>query len=156
MKFNVAKWHSMRVTRHLNQIHYNYTLHQQTLEQFRYLGLTITDNLDGVNVFLKFLVKQLRHLVFLVWLLHIGIQKKLHTKYWFVLRSSMQPYNDTETDKEEKVSRGQQPGAGDGGTVVASTICWTISSGHSWRTAGRSLSTLFYKIHSGTVSPDKD
>ena len=46
MKFNVAKWHSMRVTRHFNQIHYNFTLHQQTLEQVRYLGLTITDNLE--------------------------------------------------------------------------------------------------------------
>ena len=53
MKFNVAKCHSMRVTRYLpsNQIHFNsyYSLHQQTLEQVRsanYLGLTITDNLE--------------------------------------------------------------------------------------------------------------
>ena len=41
----------MRVTRHLpsNQIHCNYTLHQQTLEQVRsakYLELTITDNFE--------------------------------------------------------------------------------------------------------------
>ena len=45
MKFNVAKCHSMRVTRHLpsNQIHFNYSLHQQTLEQVqsaKYLGIT--------------------------------------------------------------------------------------------------------------------
>ena len=35
MKFNVTKCHSMRVTRHLpsNQIQFNYSLHQQTLEQ---------------------------------------------------------------------------------------------------------------------------
>ena len=51
MKFNVAKCHSMRVTRHLpsNQIHFNYSLHQQTLEQVesaKYLGITITDNLE--------------------------------------------------------------------------------------------------------------
>ena len=51
MKFNIAKCHSMRVTRHLpsNQIHFNFSLHQQTLEQVRsakYLGLTITDNLE--------------------------------------------------------------------------------------------------------------
>ena len=51
MKFNVAKCHSMRVTRHLpdKQILFDYTLHQQKLEQVqsaKYLGLTITDNLD--------------------------------------------------------------------------------------------------------------
>ena len=49
MKFNVAKCHSMRVTRHLpsNQIHFNYSLYHQTLEQVesaKYLGITITDN----------------------------------------------------------------------------------------------------------------
>ena len=48
MKFNVAKCHSMRVTQHLpsNQKHFNYSLHQQTLEQVesaKYLGITITD-----------------------------------------------------------------------------------------------------------------
>ena len=52
MKFNVAKCHSVRVTRHLtsNPIRFNYSLHQQTLEQVRpakYLGLTITDNLES-------------------------------------------------------------------------------------------------------------
>ena len=41
----------MRVTLHLprNQIHFNYSQHQQMLEQVRsakYLGLTITDNLE--------------------------------------------------------------------------------------------------------------
>ena len=51
MKFNVAKCHSMRVTRHspLKQIKYSLTLHNQTLEQVtsaKYLGITITDNLD--------------------------------------------------------------------------------------------------------------
>ena len=50
MKFNVAKCHSLRVTRHLpsNQIHFYYSLHQQTLEQVqsaKYIGITITDNL---------------------------------------------------------------------------------------------------------------
>ena len=51
MKFNVAKCHSMRVTRHPpdKHIQFDYTLHQQRLEQVRsakYLGLTITDDLD--------------------------------------------------------------------------------------------------------------
>ena len=56
MKFNVAKCHSMRVTRHLADKHllFDYSLHQQKLEQVqsvKYLGMTIADNLDwGQNV----------------------------------------------------------------------------------------------------------
>ena len=51
IEFNVVKCHSMRVTRHLpdNQIKFGYSLHQQKLEQVRsakFLGITITDNLD--------------------------------------------------------------------------------------------------------------
>ena len=51
MKFNVAKCHSMRVTRHLphTQINFDYSLHQQKLEQVqsaKYLGVTFTNDLD--------------------------------------------------------------------------------------------------------------
>ena len=51
MKFNVAKCHSMRVTRHYShkQIIHDYTLRQQTLEDIqsaKYLGITITENMD--------------------------------------------------------------------------------------------------------------
>ena len=51
MKFNISKCHSIRVTRHLpeNRIQFEYSLHQQKLEQVqsaKYLGITITDNLD--------------------------------------------------------------------------------------------------------------
>ena len=51
MQFNIAKCHFMRVTRHLpeNQIQFEYSLHQQKLEQVqseKYLGITITDNLN--------------------------------------------------------------------------------------------------------------
>ena len=50
MKFNVAKCHSMRVSRHLpdKQIKFEYSLHQQILEQVqsaKYIGITITDDL---------------------------------------------------------------------------------------------------------------
>ena len=57
MKFNVAKCHSMRVTRHYShkQIIHDYTLHQQTLENVqsaKYLGITITENMDwGQHIF---------------------------------------------------------------------------------------------------------
>ena len=51
MKFNVAKCHSMRVTRHQHhkQILFDYSLHNQTLENVqsaKYLGITITDNME--------------------------------------------------------------------------------------------------------------
>ena len=56
MKFNVAKWHPMRVTRHPpdKHIQFDYTLHKQILEQVqsaKYLGITISDDLDwGQNI----------------------------------------------------------------------------------------------------------
>ena len=51
MKFNVAKCHSMRVTRHQHykQIHFYYSLHNKTSENVqwaKYLGITIIDNMD--------------------------------------------------------------------------------------------------------------
>ena len=51
MKFNVAKCLPVKVTRLslLKQIKYSYSFHTQTLEQVtsaKYLGITITDNLD--------------------------------------------------------------------------------------------------------------
>ena len=54
--------------------------------------------------------------------------------------------------------RGQLPGgpAGDGEIPVVSATCWMDLSGHSWRPAGYSPLAFFYKIHSGTVSLDKD
>ena len=51
MKFAVTKCHSMRVTRHLHhkQILFDYSLHNQTLENVqsaKYFGITISDNMD--------------------------------------------------------------------------------------------------------------
>ena len=51
MKFNVAKCHSVRVTKHLphKQIVHGYLLHNQVLENVpsaKYLGVQITDDLD--------------------------------------------------------------------------------------------------------------
>ena len=51
MKFNVAKFHSMRVTQHYShkQIIHDYSLHQQSLENVqsaKYLGIAITENMD--------------------------------------------------------------------------------------------------------------
>ena len=51
MKFNVAKCHSMRMTRHQHhkQILFDYSLHNQTSENIKsakYLGITFTDNME--------------------------------------------------------------------------------------------------------------
>ena len=61
MKFNVAKCHSMRVTRHspLKQIKYNNVLHNQTLEQVtsaKYLGMSGVRLSDGPDIKLFILV----------------------------------------------------------------------------------------------------
>ena len=50
IKYNVAKCHSIRVTRHQHhkQILFDYSLHNQNLENVKsakYLGITITDNM---------------------------------------------------------------------------------------------------------------
>ena len=140
MKFNVAKCHSMRVTRHLpsNQIHFKYSLHQQTLEQVQsanYLGITITDNLE--------------------WELHLGIRRKLHTKHWLALSSSIQLLSGipimTLRQKRWRKCRRQQPG-GSAGDGILDDLEWP-SLEH--RRLKSSL-TFFYKIHSGTVSLHKD
>ena len=90
MKFNVAKCHSMRVTQHHKQILFDYSLHNQTLENVqlaKYLGITITDNMDFGPHVSESVPKQLRLLVSFTrtWLLHLGVLKKLHTKLWFSL-----------------------------------------------------------------------
>ena len=51
MKFNVAKCYSLRVTwhQHHKQILFDYSLHNQTLENVqstKYLGIAISDNID--------------------------------------------------------------------------------------------------------------
>ena len=154
MKFNVAKCHSMRVTRHPpdKHIQFEYTLHQQRLEQVldsppNTLELLSQMTWIGVNTSLKFHLRQLRHWVFFgaIWPLHLGTLRKLHTKHWFVLSSSMQhlfgiPIMKLRLDRWRRY-RGQLPGgpAGDGETPVASATCLTILSGHPWRPAGSSL-----------------
>ena len=137
MKFNVSKCHSMRVTRlHPSRhIDFNYTLHQQTLEQVqsaKYLGLTLSQMiLIGVNTFLKLHARQLRLWVFFgaIWHWHLGILRKLHTKHWFGLNLSMQllfgiPIMKLRLRRWRRC-RGLLPGgpAGDGGTPVASVKC---------------------------------
>ena len=68
MKFSVAKCHSMRVTKHPlpKQIIHDYSLHNQVLETVssaKYLGITVTDDLDWGQHINNVTNKALRHLV---------------------------------------------------------------------------------------------
>ena len=76
MKFYVVKCHPMRVTRH--QIHLNSSLHQRSLEQVqsvKYLGITITYNLEWGQHVSEILSKATKTLGFYsaIWHLHLGI-----------------------------------------------------------------------------------
>ena len=118
----------------------------EQVQSAKYLGITISDDLDwGQHISeISSLRRQLRHWVFFgtIWPLHLGTLRKLHTKHWFVLSSSMQhlfgiPIMKLRLDRWRRYRgvRGQLPGgpAGDGETPVASATCLTILSGHPWR-----------------------
>ena len=113
MKFNVSKCHSMRVTR----LRFNYTLHQQTLEQVqsaKYLGLTITDDLDWGQHISEFTCKATKTLGFLWRNLALAPTCR-HTKevaYKTLVRPQLEyaatiwhPYHETQTAMVEKVQR---------------------------------------------------
>ena len=115
---------------------------------------------NGVNIFQKFLVKQLRH-----WVFFGAIRHTKEVAYKTLVRPQLEyaapiwhPYNETETKKVEKVQK--------------TAARWTC---RRWRNRSsvddmldelewpsledrrvRSSLTFFYKIHSGTVSLDKD
>ena len=163
MKFNVAKCHSMRVTRHQHhkQNFFYYSLHNQTLENVqsaKYLGITISDNMDWGQHISEIFPKQLRHLVSIagIWLLHLGVLRKLHAKLWFGLKYAApiwSPYSKLQINQVEKVQR-----------TAARWTCrrWrnTSSVGEmldelEWPSLevrrDRSSLLLFHKIHSGAV-----
>ena len=86
MKFNVAKCHSMRVTRHQHhkQIPFGCSLHNQTLENVqsaKYLGITITDNINWGQHVSEISCKATKTLGFLRRNLAFA-QRKLNTKLW--------------------------------------------------------------------------
>ena len=70
MKFNVVKCHSMRVTQHQHHKHilFDYSLHNQTLENVqsaKYIGITISDNMDWGQHISEILSKVTKTLGFL-------------------------------------------------------------------------------------------
>ena len=170
MKFNVAKCHSMRVTRHLhsNQIHFNYSLHQRTLEQAqsaKYLGINITDNVEWGQHVSEISSKVTKILGFLRRNLALAPRHTKEVAYQTLVRPQLEytapiwhPYNETESKKVEKVQM-----------TAARRVCrrWHNTSSVDdmfneldWPSLEdrrpKSSLTFFYKIHSGTVSLDKD
>ena len=161
MKFNVAKCHSMRVTRHQHhkQILFDYSLHNQTT-----LVSPLLITWIGVNMSQKSLPKQLIHLVSFArtWLLHLGGLRKLHTK---LVRSKLEyappiwsPHSKLQNNQIEKVQR-----------TAARWTCrrWRNTSSVGvmldeleWPSleARRDQSSLFlfHKIHCGAVFIEKD
>ena len=168
MKFNVAKCHSMRVTRHLpsNQTHFSYSLHEQTLEQVRsakYLGLTITDDLEWGQHISEISCKATKTFCFLRRNLALAPRHTKDVAYKTLVRPQLEyaapiwyPYDETETKRWRKCRR-QQPGG---------PAMWNMSSVDDmldeleWPSLEdrrvKSSLTFCYKIHSGTVSLDKD
>ena len=154
MKFNVAEYHSMRVTRHppCKHIQFDYTLHQQRLEQVqtaKYLGFTITDDLDWGQHISEISAKATKTLGFLRGNLAFAPRHTKEVVYKTLVRPKLEyaasiwhriPIMNPRLDRWRSC-RGQLPGgpAGDGGTPVVSAICLTNLSDHPWRPAGSSL-----------------
>ena len=121
----------------------------EQVQSAKYLGLTITDDLDWGQHISEISAKATKTMGFLRRNLAFAPRHTkevaMHTKHWFALSSSMQhlfaiPIMNLRLDRLRRC-RGQLPGglAGDGGTQVASAICLTTLSGHPWRPAGSSL-----------------
>ena len=170
IKFNIAKCHSMRVIRHLpeNIIHFDYSFHQQKLEQVqsaKYLEITITDNLDWGQHISEISSKATKTMSFLRRNLTLAPRHTKESVYKTLVRPQLEyaapilhPYHDTQIAQIEKLQR----------TAARLTYSrWRNTSSVSdmlneleWPSpeARREQSSLtfFYKIYSGTVSLDKD
>ena len=127
----------MRVTRHPpdKHIQFEYTLHQQRLEQVqsaKYLGITISDDLDWGQHISEISSKATKTLGFLRRNLAFAPRHTKEVAYKTLVRPKLEyaapiwhPYHETQIGQVEKVQR-------------------------------TAALTFFYKIHSGTVDLDKD
>ena len=117
MKFNIAKCHSMRVTRHQyrKQIHFDYSLHNQTLENVQLakcLGITITDNMDWGQHISEISSKATKTLGFLRRNLTFAPRSTKEAAYKTLVRPKFEyaspvwsPYSKLQISQIEKVQR---------------------------------------------------
>ena len=170
MKFNVAKCHSMRVTRHQHhkQILFDYSLHNQTLENVqraKYLGITITDNMDWGQHVSEISSKATKTLGFLRRNLAFAPRSTKEVAYKTLVRPKLEyavpiwsPHSKLQNNQIEKVQR-----------TAARWTCrrWRNTSSDGvmldeleWPSleARRDQSSLFlfHKIHCGAVFIEKD
>ena len=160
----------MRVTPHPpdKHIQFNYTLHQQRLEQVqstKYFGITITDDLDWGQHISEISAKATKTLGFLQLNLAFAPRLTKEVAYKTLVRPKLEyaaliwhPYHETQIGQVEKVQR-----------TAARWTCrrWRNTSSVcnmldklEWPSLEtcREQSSLafFYQIHSGTVSLYKD
>ena len=149
MKFNVAKCHSMRVTRHYlhKQIIHDYTLHQQTLENVqsvKYLGITITENLDWGQDISDISSKATKTLGFLRRNLAFAPRSTKEVAYKTLVRPKLE-YAAPSGALIVKLRfnkwrryRGRQPAgpAGGGATLVVLEKCLMSCNGQLWTPGG--------------------
>ena len=170
MKFNVAKCHSMKVTRHQHHKHilFDYSLHNQTLEKVqsaKYIGITISDNMDCGQHISEISSKATKTLGFLRRNLAFAPKSTKEVAYKTLVRPKLEyaapilsPYSKLQINQVEKVQR-----------TAARWTCrrWRNTSSVSemldeleWSSLkarkDRSSLLLFHKIHSGDVSIEKD
>ena len=151
MKFNVAKCHSMRVTRHQHhkQIFFDYSLHNQTLENVqsaKYLCITITDNMDWGQHVSEISSKATKTLGFLRRNLAFAPRSTKEVAYKTLVRPKLEyaapiwsPHLKLQINQIEKVQRTAPAGpAGDGETRVVSAKCLMSLNGHLLRPGGTS------------------
>ena len=117
MKFNVAKCHSVRVTRHPpdKHIQFDYTLYQQRLEQVqsaKYLRITISDDLDWGQHISEISAKATKKLGFLRCNLAFAPRHTKEVAYKTLVRPKLEyaapiwhPYHKTQIGHVEKVQR---------------------------------------------------
>ena len=167
LKFNVAKCHSMRVTRHQHhkQILFDYSPHNQTLKNVqsaKYLGITITDNMDWGQHVSEISFKATKPLGFLRRNLAFAPRSTKEVAYKTLVRPKLEyaapiwsPHSKLQIIRLREL-RGQQPAgpAGDCETQVVSAKCLMSLSLEAQRDQSSLL--LFHRNHYGAVSIEKD
>ena len=149
MKFNVAKCHSMRVTRHYShkQIIHDYTLHQQTLENvqsLKYLGITITDNMDWGQHISDISSKATKTLGFLRRNFAFAPRSTKEVAYKTLVRPKLEyaapiwsPYCKTQIQQVEKVQRtAARWTCRRSRNTISLEKCWMSCNGQLWRPGG--------------------
>ena len=157
-------------TRHLPDKHilFDYTLHQQKLEQVqsaKYLGITITDNLDWGQHVSEISCKATTTMGFLRRNSALAPRHTKEVAYKTLVRPQLEyaapiwnPYHKLQIQEVEKVQRtaARWTGRRWRNTSSVSDVLYKLEWPSLEARREQSSLTFFYKIHSGTVSLDKD